>query len=156
MFQAAAPFGGVGEIAVVAERDFALIAINHDGLRVEERFVAGGGIARVADGAAAGKFLQNIGREDFFDFAHGAVGVKFGAVARDDAGRFLAAVLERIEAEIDEFSGFGVAENSNDAAMVVEVVVEYAVRTHRFRLSSRILLEQSEETAKSALPAYPR
>ena len=57
MLEFAAPFGGVGEVAVVAERDFALVAINHDGLRVEQGFVARGGIARVADGSAAGKFV---------------------------------------------------------------------------------------------------
>ena len=49
MLELAAPLGGVGEISVVAERDFALVAIDQNGLRVEERFVARGGIARVAD-----------------------------------------------------------------------------------------------------------
>jgi hypothetical protein len=52
------------------------------------------------------------------------VGVEFVAVAGDDAGGFLAAMLERIEAEIHEFCGFGVTEDSYDAAVVVEVVVE--------------------------------
>src|SRR5436190_1667675 len=122
MFEAAAPFGGVGQIAVVAERDFALVAIDHDGLCVEKSFIAGGGIARVTDGGAAGKFVQNIGRENFFDFAHGAMRVEFVAVAGDNASRFLAAMLERVEAEIDELCRFGVAEDSYDAAMVVEPI----------------------------------
>jgi len=50
MFELAAPLGGVSEVAVVAEGDLALVAIDHDGLGVEESFVAGGGVARVADG----------------------------------------------------------------------------------------------------------
>src|SRR2546421_364622 len=81
MLELAAPVGGIGEIAVVAERHFALVAIDHDGLRVEKSFIARGGITRVADGSGAGKFVQNVGCENFFDFAHGAVGVEFVAVA---------------------------------------------------------------------------
>src|SRR5256885_4387658 len=123
MFKLAAPFGGVGEIAVVAERDFALVAINHDGLRVEKSFIARGRVARVADGGAAGKCVQNIGSENFFDFAHGAVGVEFVAVAGDNAGGFLAAMLESVETEIDELRRFGMAEDSDDAAVVVEAVI---------------------------------
>src|SRR5437879_6434403 len=139
MFQAATPFGGVGEIAVVAERDFALVAVDHDGLCVEKSFVARSGIARVADGSGAGKFVQNIGRKNFFDFAHGAVGVEFVAVAGDNASGFLATMLKSVEAEVDELCRFGVAEDSDDAAVVVKVVVENDLRTHKFRLSSRIL-----------------
>src|SRR6185369_15097655 len=41
MFEFAAPLGGVGEIAVVAQRDFALVAVDHDRLGVEQRFVSG-------------------------------------------------------------------------------------------------------------------
>ncbi len=50
MFELAAPLGGVGEVAVVTEGDFALVAIDHDGLGVEESFVAGSRVARVANG----------------------------------------------------------------------------------------------------------
>jgi hypothetical protein len=100
MLEFAAMFGSVGEVAVVAEGDFAFVAINDDGLRVEQGFVAGRGVARVADGERAGKFRENAGLEDFFDFAHGAVELEFCAVARDNAGGFLAAMLEGVEAEI--------------------------------------------------------
>jgi len=37
MLELAAPLGGVGEVAMWPRGDFALVAINHDGLRVEER-----------------------------------------------------------------------------------------------------------------------
>jgi hypothetical protein len=52
------------------------------------------------------------------------MGVEFVAVAGNDAGGFLTAMLQRVKAEIDEFCGFGVAEDADDAAVVVEVVVE--------------------------------
>src|SRR5260370_3410775 len=100
MLELAAPLGGVGEVAVVAERDLALVAVDHDGLGVQERLVAGGGIARVADGEAARELREHAGLENFFDFAHGAVDVQLFAVARDDAGGFLAAMLQRIQTEI--------------------------------------------------------
>src|SRR5580765_4135505 len=47
VFQLAAPLGGVGKIAVVADGDFAFVAIDQNGLRVEQCFVASSGIARV-------------------------------------------------------------------------------------------------------------
>src|SRR5882762_10343714 len=96
MLELAAPVGCVGKIAVVADGDFALVAIDHDGLGVENGFVAGGGIAGVADGAGAGEFREDAGDEDFFDFTHGAMDVEVVAIAGDDAGGFLAAMLERV------------------------------------------------------------
>jgi hypothetical protein len=50
--------------------------------------------------------------------------VEFGAVARNDSGGFLAAMLQRVKAKIDELRRFGVAEDAHDTAVVVEVVVE--------------------------------
>jgi hypothetical protein len=46
------------------------------------------------------------------------------AVARDDAGGFLAAMLERVEAEIGEVRCLRMTEYAEDATVVVEVVVE--------------------------------
>src|SRR5579864_3026337 len=124
MLELSAPLGGVSEVAVVAERDFALVAVDDDGLGVEQSLVAGGGVARVANGERAGKFCEDTGLEDFFDFAHGAVELELRAVARDNAGGFLAAVLQSVEAEIGEVGGFGMAENAEDPTFVVEVIVE--------------------------------
>ena len=130
MLELAAPVGGVGEIAIVADGDFALVAIDHDGLRVEDGLIAGGGITRVADGAVAGKFCENAGDEDFLDFAHGAVDVEVRAVAGDDAGGFLAAMLQGVKAEVGEVGGFRMAEDAEDAAFVVEVIVEDVLLFH--------------------------
>src|SRR5215831_5692177 len=130
VLESAAMLGGIGQVAVVAESDFALVAIDDDGLRVQQGFIAGSGVARVADGERAGEFCENAGLENFLDFAHGAVELEFGAVARDDAGGFLAAMLERVETEIDEVRRFGMAEDAEDATVVVEVVVEVVRAVH--------------------------
>ncbi len=42
---------------------------------VEESFVAGGGVSRVADGEAARELREDARLENFFDFAHRAVDV---------------------------------------------------------------------------------
>ncbi len=123
MLKLAAPVGGIGKIAVVTERDLALVAVDQDGLRVQQRFVAGRGIPRVPDGQVAGKLRENAGLENFFDFAHGTMELEFRAVARDDAGGFLAAMLESVKAEVNQIRGFGMAKNAEDATMVVEMVV---------------------------------
>jgi len=119
----AAPVGGVGEIAVVADGDFALVAIDHDGLGVQDGFIAGGGVAGVADGAVAGEFCEDAGDEDFLDFAHGAVDVEVVAIAGDDAGGFLAAMLQCVETEVGEVGGFGMAEDTEDTTLVVEMII---------------------------------
>ena len=117
-------FRGICEVAVVAESDFALVAVDDYGLGVEQGFVTGGRVAGVADGQRAPEFRENVGLKNLFDFAHGAVKLEFGAVARDDAGGFLAAVLESVEPKVHEVRGFGMAEDAEDATVVVEVVVE--------------------------------
>ena len=48
-------FDRVRQVAVVRQRDFALVAIDHHRLRVHQRCVAGGGIARVPDRRRAGQ-----------------------------------------------------------------------------------------------------
>ena len=124
MFEFAAMLAGVGEISIVPESELALVAINHDGLRVEESFVASGRVTCVTDGEIAREFRENAGLKNFFDFAHGAMSVEFFPVARDDAGGFLAAMLQGVETEIGEVSRFGMAEDAEDATVVVEVVVQ--------------------------------
>ena len=49
--------------------------------------------------------------------------VQIVAIAGDDAGGFLPAVLQRVETEISEVGGFGMAEDAEDTTLVVEVVV---------------------------------
>ncbi len=61
------------------------------------------------------------------------MGVIVGAVEADDAGRFLAAVLQRVEAERDEAgSGFGAPDSENAALLAQLVVVERIGGQHFF------------------------
>ena len=48
---------------------------------------------------------------------------KLGSVRRRNAGGFLAAVLQRVEPQVGEFRGFGMAKNTENAALVVEAIV---------------------------------
>src|SRR5438105_14985865 len=141
MLEFAAPFVRVGEVAVVAKGDFAFVAIDDDGLRVQQRLVAGRRIARVADGERPGKFCENARLKNLFDSAHGAVEMEFRAVAGDDTGGFLAAMLEGIKAEVSEVRGFGMAGDAKHAAVVVNAVVEdhaiLLVDTTKIRMSSK-------------------
>src|SRR6266576_2446693 len=123
MLELAAPLGGVSKVAVMAEGDFALVAVDHDGLRVEQGLVAGGGVTRVADGEAARKLCEHARLENFFDFAHRAVQMQVRAVAGDDASGFLAAMLKRVKTEIDEVRGFGVAEDAEYTTLVVKMII---------------------------------
>jgi hypothetical protein len=45
------------------------------------------------------------------------------AVERDDAGRFLAAVLQGVQAERSDRSGVGVSENAEHPALLMQAVV---------------------------------
>jgi hypothetical protein len=119
---------GVREVAVVADRERAAGVVDCDGLRVLDVGSAGGGVADVADGDAARELAELVLREGVLDEAHRAVRVELLAVARDDAGRLLSAVLERVEAEVREVGGLGVPEDAEDAARVVEVVVVLVAR----------------------------
>jgi hypothetical protein len=51
------------------------------------------------------------------------MGIELSLVARDDAGGLLSAVLKRVQSEIRHVGGFLMSENSENAALVVEVIV---------------------------------
>ena len=123
MFEGAAQLAGVGEVAVVRQRELALVAIDDDGLRVDQRGVAGGGVARVADGGGAGQARQHLRLKISCTRPMPFCRCSVGAVGGDDAGRFLAAMLQRVEAEIGELGGFGMAEDAADTAVIVKVIV---------------------------------
>ena len=67
--------------------------------------------------AASVSLVERVGH-----VAHRARDAHLLAVGGGDAGALLAAVLERVEAEIREVGGFGMAEDAEDAALVFELV----------------------------------
>ncbi len=136
---------GVREVSVVADGERALGVVDGERLRVLDVRAAGGRVADVTDGDAARQLREVLLAERVLDEAHRAVEVELLAVARDDARRLLAAVLERVQAEVREVRRLGVAVDAEDAALVAEMVVrlvslrehrQMTVRNHRRRFST--------------------
>jgi hypothetical protein len=77
----------------------------------------------MSDGRIAGQPVDHLApREGVADQAEAALGVKAFAVIGDDAGGFLAAVLERMQAERGDGGCVGVSENAEDAAFLAQAV----------------------------------
>ena len=71
----------------------------------------------------AGKLLEHVVGEDFRDEAHALDVGEVLAVGGGDAGGFLPAMLEGVEAEVGLAGGVGMAVDGDDAAFFVELVV---------------------------------
>ncbi len=93
---------GVREVAVVAERHRPGGAVLDERLSIRPVRRARGRVARVADRELAGQSTQLLLVEDLGHEAHVAKGRQVAAVRHRDAGRLLAAVLEREEPEVRE------------------------------------------------------
>ena len=65
------------------------------------------------------------------DQAETALGVEMVAVEGDDAGGFLAAMLQGVQAERGDRCGIGMAENAEHAAFLVQAVVVEQVKLDR-------------------------
>ena len=91
---------GVGEVAVMGQGEAAELEVREQRLHVPEHRFAGRRIAHVADGDVAREPFHDLGRvEVVADQAQRPVAVELFAVIGDDAGRFLAPVLERVQAK---------------------------------------------------------
>ena len=106
---------GVREVAVVADGERAARVVDGDGLGVLDVRAARRRVADVADGEAPGQLAELVLGEGVLHQAHGPVGVELLAVARDDAGRLLPAVLERVQPEVRHVGRLGVPVDAEDA-----------------------------------------
>ncbi len=107
---------GVREVSVVAHRQRAARVVDGDRLGVLDVRAPRGGVAHVPDGATARQLRELVLREGVLHEAHRPVGVEHLAVARDDAGRLLPAVLQGVQAEVGDVRRLGVTEDPEDAA----------------------------------------
>ncbi len=82
-------------------------------------------IAIVTDGAGAFEPLDDIFFEGVGDQSHLPMGDQSSAVRGNDAARFLAAVLQRVQPEIDHVGRLGMAVDAHHRAFVVEFVVRH-------------------------------
>ena len=104
------------------ERQIAEGKIDRERLDVLEILPSGGGVAIVADGHRTGELLERVGIIDIRDKPLALMDMKLLAVAGDDAGRFLSAMLQRIQTKIGEIGRFLVAVNAEDGTFVVKLV----------------------------------
>jgi hypothetical protein len=79
----------------------------------------------VADGRRALQALDDIFLENIGDQTHLPMGNKTSAVGRNNAARFLAAMLERIEPQINHVGRLGMAVNAHDGAFFVKFVEHF-------------------------------
>ena len=110
------------------DREPAELEIGVQRLDIAKDGVAGGGVAVVADGDAAGQLLDHAGiAEIVADQAHAAMGVEAGAVEAGDPGGFLPAMLQGVQAERGDRGGVGHVPDAEDAAFLVQGVVARVV-----------------------------
>ena len=115
----------VDEVAVVAERDLAPVGAV-DRLRVLPRVGAGRAVADVADRHVALQRAQLLLVEDLVDEALVAHGHDVAALRRGDAGRLLAAVLERVEREVREPRDLAAGgDDAEDAALIARAIAVF-------------------------------
>ena len=120
--QRVAQLAGVHQVAVVADRELAVHAVDDDRLRVGRpcsRRRSSSGRGRWPGARAAS---QRLGVERLVDVAHRLRVADLDAVGRGDAGALLPAMLQRVQPEVGEVRGLGVAEDPEDAALVLELV----------------------------------
>ena len=87
------------------------------GWMLAAELAARGAVASVADRHVPGQIGEHAGiGEHVADFAHPLAGEHVGAIRRDDAGRFLAPMLQCVQSEAGEFGCVGVTEHGKYAA----------------------------------------
>src|SRR5947199_189881 len=96
---------GVGEVAVVSDRDRPARGGGRDRLRVPDVRAARRRVAHVADGAVARQATQALGTEHVGHPAHRLLGVEADAVGGRDARGLLPAMLEGVESEVRDVGG---------------------------------------------------
>src|SRR4030095_6433007 len=87
--------------------------------------LAGSGVSIVADGPRALQPLDDVLSEYIGDQTHLPMGNKTSAVRRNNAARFLAAMLEGIKSQIDHVGRFGMAIDSPHRAFFVKLVEHF-------------------------------
>ena len=138
----------VDEIAVVRDRDRSLGIFDDERLGVFEMALALSGVAVVADGVGAFEPLDDFFFEGVGDQPHLAMGDQPLAVGSNDAARFLAAMLQRIEAQVNHVGRLGMAIDAHHRALVVEFVEFVGHRQFSRSRAIRLTLERLNSCTK--------
>ena len=122
VLQFAAQAHAIGEVAVVAECDVAIMEAEQERLDVVHRSGAGCRVTHVADGLVSFEpFDFVLVGEHLGEQAEPAMPDEMTVIVRDDAGAFLAAVLQRVQTKIGETGGIRVAPDTENTALFVDV-----------------------------------
>ena len=114
---------GVGEIAVMADGKAAPGDLREQRLHIAQHGLARRRIAIMADRVRAGQIGDDAFiREGVADEAKPSLGMKAHAVKSDDARRFLATMLKRVQAERGDRRSIRMAKNPEDTAFLAQPV----------------------------------
>ena len=117
----------VDQIAVVRKGEIAKGEIDGEGLHVLEILASRGRVPVMPDGHRPGQIPKHRVVVDIRYEAHAFMDMELFAVAGNDPGSFLAAMLQSIEAKVRQIRRFFVSIDPEDGALVVKLVV----RQHR-------------------------
>src|SRR4051794_40528364 len=98
-----------------------VLARDAERLRLENRDLACGRIAHVADRARALQSIEMRLVEGVGNVTHRALEAQLRAIRCDDATRFLAAMLKRVEAEISQSCSFRVSVDSKHSTLFTQL-----------------------------------
>src|SRR5437868_11531157 len=120
-FQLVAKHTSVDQVSIVGDSDLASVAIDHKWLRIFQRARSRGRVARVPDGAGSLQSLQLFLSKDLRDQPHVPMQLEVAArpVAGDDAGAFLAAMLQREQTVIGQDRCVRMTEYTENSAFVL-------------------------------------
>ena len=114
------------------DREPAAVEFGEQRLDIAQDRFAGRRIADMSEGQIARQPLDGrAAREMVADQPEAAFGLETPAVERDDAGRFLAAMLQGVQAERGDRGGVGVTEDAEDAAFLTQPVAVEIVALRR-------------------------
>ena len=147
--QLVAELAGVHQIAVVTNRDLAMGTVNQNRLRVRELAFAGGRVANVPDRDRSGQVRQLVVVESFRDVAHRPRDADLLQIGGGDPGTLLPAVLQRVQAEVGHVGRLGMAEDTEDAALLAELVKHHATLRMKYRSIADVHIRSSSPTGTS-------
>ncbi len=135
----------------MADGDLAMLTGDGERLAFAHRNFSGGGITHVTNRAGAGQTIEGWLIESFRDIAHRALSYQTLAVGRNHAARFLAAMLQRVQAEISQARRFRMAVDAKHAALFMKFVFQWI--DHAFRLSRlRVAFNHASQSGGKTRP----
>src|SRR6185503_8162338 len=145
-----AQLASVDDVAVVAEGDLPVRAVDQDRLRVEQLALAGGRVPDVADRQRPGEPGERGAVEDVGDVAHLAGDPDLLAVRRGNPGALLPAVLQRVQPQVGHVGRLGVTEDAEDAALVLEFI-EHCFQATRLAKYCSMAVDQARSAPVTAV-----